>query len=337
MKKLSGFDLGMIIAFSVVALLGGGAWWYLSGKLSDAQANVSAAASDFDKYSSKEVYLPTSANEKIVQANIDLMKAQIDPLVQAKLESADNKIFAAAKQDPVAWKHDLDERVNRLNTAAKVHAVAVAPNFYYGFSRYLNTNPGDDKTMVLTKQLLGIEQISDILINDSVKAIPSVRRTYEEDDSFGGGGSGARSDKDYLPGHSTNVDGGIYTAYPFEFEFEATTDSFRKVVNDLVQSPYVFVIRSVTLQNSKMTSPQISELDKIAAEVAPQPAPDTSTPGAAATDAKPPTVGPRFLFGGETLHIRIKLDMIEWKGVVTAEAPSSGRPARNRPSPTGDN
>jgi hypothetical protein len=216
MKKLSAFDLGMIIAFAMVALLGGGAWWYLSGKLADAQAAVSAAASDFEKYSSREIYLPTRANEKSLQANIDLVKGQIDPLVHTKLQSADNKVFSAAKQDPVAWKHDLDERVGRLNGAAKVHGVAVPPNFYYGFSRYLNTNPGDEKTVVLTKQLLGIEQIANILIDASVKGIQTVRRTYDEDDSSGGGGSGgAKGDKDYLGGHSTNADGGTYVTYPY--------------------------------------------------------------------------------------------------------------------------
>ncbi len=33
MKKFSRFDLAVIIAFVVIALLGGGAWYYLSGQL----------------------------------------------------------------------------------------------------------------------------------------------------------------------------------------------------------------------------------------------------------------------------------------------------------------
>jgi hypothetical protein len=314
MKKLSGFDLAMIIAFSVVALLGGGAWWYLSGQLDAAKQSMGEAASNFEKYSSKEVYLPTDSNEKILQSNIDLMKGRLDPLVHDKLQSPDNKIFSVAKQDPVAWKHDLDDRVSRLNAAAKLHGVAVPPNFYYGFSRYLNTNPGDEKTMGLTKQLLGIEQIADILINASVKGIQTVRRTYNEDESSGNAG-GAKSDKDYLAGHSINADGGIYVTYPFEVEFEATTDSLRKVVNDLVQSPYVFVIRNITIQNSRLTSPQIADLDKMAGDQSQQPAPDASSPGAAADAAKAGR-GPQFLFGGETLHVKVRTDMIEWKGIA---------------------
>ena len=36
--QLSKFDIGMIIAFAVVGLLGGTAWWFLSGQLQTAQA-----------------------------------------------------------------------------------------------------------------------------------------------------------------------------------------------------------------------------------------------------------------------------------------------------------
>ena len=38
--KLSGFDLGIIIAFAVLTLLGGGAWWYLSSGLQTATDDV---------------------------------------------------------------------------------------------------------------------------------------------------------------------------------------------------------------------------------------------------------------------------------------------------------
>jgi hypothetical protein len=328
MKKISGFDLAMIIAAGIVAVLGGGAWWYLSGQLAAAQADVSAAASDFDQYSIKAAYLPTASNKKVLQDNIDRMKGVLDPLVHGKLQSADNKIIAVTKQDPLAWKHDLDDRVGRLDSEAKVHGVAVPPKFYYGFSRYIDTNPGDEKTIALTKQLWGIEQIADILIDAPVKGIQTIRRTYDEDDSSGNAfnSGGPKSDKDYLPGHSSNGDGGIYAVYPFEVEFEATTDGLRKVVDDLVKSPYVFVIRSVAIQNSKLTSPQISDLDKMA-----PPPPQSSSvtdfsPGAVAASAKS-TQGPQFLFGGETLHIKLKIDMIEWKGVAAAaEAAPSARP-----------
>jgi len=328
MKKLSGFDLAMISAFVVVGLLGGGAWYYFSGQLATAQSDVSSAASDFEKYSSKATYLPTTTNVKILQDNISLMKAGVDPLIQAKLQSADDKILTVTKQDTVAWKHDLDDRVKQLNSAAKLHGVAVAPNFYYSFSRYLNTNPLDEKTVVLTKQLLGIEEIANILISAPVKGIQTVRRTYEEDDlsSNSSNSIAPTGDKDRFTGRAINADGGVYTDYPFEIEFEATTDTFRDVVNALIKSPYVFVIRNIAVQNSKTTSPQLTDLDRMAGPSS-APSVSESSPGAVAASAKS-TIGPQYLFGGETLHIKLRIDMIEWKGMAAAEAtPASG----NRP------
>ena len=135
MKKLSlsGFDIGAIIAAVVIALLGGGAWWYLSGALQDAQADDASAKSDYDKYSTKYDIVVSPSNGNILQANIDLLKAQLDPLIQSKLLPKENKLSTIDKKDPVAWKHDLDNEVQRLTGAAKNHSVTVPPNFYFGF------------------------------------------------------------------------------------------------------------------------------------------------------------------------------------------------------------
>src|SRR5271154_5093523 len=102
MKKLnlSGFDLGVIIAFAVVTLLGGGAWWYLSGQLQTAVDDVHKAKADFDRYSSKYDIVVDPSNEKPLQANIDLLKAQLDPLIHTKLQPKENKLRSIEREDP---------------------------------------------------------------------------------------------------------------------------------------------------------------------------------------------------------------------------------------------
>ncbi len=115
MKKISGFDLGIIIAFVVVTLMAGGAWWYLSGQLQVAQDDVHAANDAFKKYSANSKYLVvvSAANQKALQANIDLIKAQLGPLIKADLQPKDNKLHSVEKEDPVAWKHDLEDELSR--------------------------------------------------------------------------------------------------------------------------------------------------------------------------------------------------------------------------------
>jgi hypothetical protein len=323
MKKLnlSGFDLGVIIAFAVVTLLGGGAWWYLSGELQDAQTAVANADKDFKTYSTKSNVVVSSSNETSLRANIDLLKAQLDPLIHAKLQPKENKLRSIEKEDPVAWKHDLDDEVHRLNSAAKLHGVTVPPNFYFGFSRYLSQSPSDEQTAVLRKQMVGVEQLATILLNAPVKAIQAIRRTYEEDPHTGAGNaSGSTTEMDHLGGYSLNAAGNAYTDYPFEVDFETTSENLRTVINNLIQSPYLFVVRTLSIQSSSPNSPMTSDLDKLAG--GPAPSVIDTPPGEVAATAS--TKGPQFLFGGNsTLKIKARIDMIEWKATVS-DTPSPG-------------
>jgi hypothetical protein len=316
MNKLSRFDLGMIIAFVVVALLGGAAWYYLSGQLQAAQGDAAQAASDFDTYTKKEVYLPTASNVKTLQNNISVMTAQLDPIVAGKLQSPKSGLQNLRTVSTVDWKHDLDDEVGKLNAAAVTHGIVVPKNFYYGFSRYLNTNPTEDATPVLQRQELAIGEVANILINAPVHEIIAVRRTFEEDaPTDSSTRSSATMSGDQLPGHSIEAPGGVYTAYPFEFEFDVkNVDAFRKVVADLTASNYVFVIRSIMMQNQRLDSPKVQDLAQIAGVT------DNSgtslinsSPGAVA--AAQPTVGLRYLFGDETIHIRARIDLVDWHGI----------------------
>jgi hypothetical protein len=336
MKKLSlsRFDLGFIIAFAVVALLAAGAWWYLSGQLQTAQTDVANAKADFDKYTSKSGVVVSPSNGKTLQDDIDLLKAQLDPLIQTKLMPKENTLRSIGKEDPVAWKHDLDDDVHRLNSAAKVRGVGLPKNFYFGFARYLSQSPNDEQTAVLSKQLVGVEQLATILINAPVKDILAIRRTYEEDPHTGAGqASGSTMDKDHLGGYSLNAAGNAYTAYPFEVDFDATSENLRVVINNLNKSPYLFVVRTLSIQNSKPTSPLIGDLDKLAGPPPPPSSPDTPPSEVPA----PPKKGPQFLFGNSALKIKARIDLIEWKAETSqaTPVPAQAVPRKTPPTPGG--
>ena len=120
----------------------------------------------------------------------------------------------------------------------------------------------------------------------------------------------------------------MYTAYPFEVEFTCDTEGFRRVVNGLMQSPYVFVIRGVTVENSKPASPKIADLDKMAGTSAASASLINSSPGEVA--ATQSTVGPQFLFGDETLRVHARIDLIEWHGIFTATSAAGSTTGRGR-------
>jgi hypothetical protein len=300
--------------------------------LESAQGEAEAAAGQFDTYSKKEVYLPTRSNLTTLQNNISLMTAQLDPLVKSTLQSPKNGLGGIQQIDTVAWKHGLDDEVSHLNAAAKTHGISVPDGFYYGFSRYLNTNPNQDATTVLEKQQLAIGAISDILINAPVRSIVTVARTYEEDGDVAPSSIAptrpGQPGGSQLGGHSVDSPGGVYTAYPFEFEFDADTESLRAVVNGLMKADYVFVIRSVMVQNEKLDSPKTTDLPQMAGVNGDsQPSLINSSPGAVAATPPTPTVGLQYLFGDEALHVRMRIDLIDWHGVA---APAEANPGNGR-------
>jgi len=320
--KLSGFDLGFIIAFVVLTVMGIGAWWYFSGLLTAAQQSVTSAKSDFDKVSSNTKYkvVVSAANAKNLQGNIDLLKEQIDPVIMAKFLSKDNKLGSINNEDPVAWKHDLDDEVHRLNTEAKNHLVSVPANFYFGFSQYRSQNPQDDQTGVLSKQLVAIDQITTALINAPIHGIMAIRRTYEEDSNSSS--APGQGDQDRLAGHSLTEIGNIYTAYPFEADFETTSEDLRTVMAALMNSPYVFVVRTVSIQNTVLNSPQVGDLEKMGGSSSTTPSMNDTSPGEVAASA--PTKGPQFLFGNSFLKVKMRIDMIEWNAGLVGSSTASG-------------
>jgi hypothetical protein len=332
--QLSGFDIGMIIAFVVVGLMGGGAWWYLSGQLQAAQQQDQQVKTDYDGNSVKSGIIVSAANAKTLKENGDLLKAQVDPIIGSDLLAKGNGINAIGKEDPVAWKHDLDEDVRALTTDARSSVVALPADFYFGFSRYLTESPSDESTAVLSKQRTAIKAIAEILINAKVNSIDKVRRTYEEDPHAASAAPSAddHTAGDQLGGYAVTAKGGYYVAYPFEFDFNATAETLRPVIDELIKSPYVFVVRTVEVHNDKLTSPTADDLAKMAVPTggAAASAIDAGPGGVAAAAA--PTVGPQYLFGNSILHVKIRVDMIEWKPVPTpitgagAKTPTTPRP-----------
>jgi hypothetical protein len=333
MKKLSGFDLGIVIAFGVVTLLGAGTWYYLTQyMLQPAQDDVKTADATLNQYSTKYDVVVSAYNSKILQANIDLLVSQLNPLIKSTFLPKENRIPSMGREDPVAWKSDLDNDVAALTALAKTRGVSLPPNFYFGFSRYLSQSPNDDQTAVLSKQLQSVVQITTILFNARVKGVTAIRRTWEEDPHTvaSGGGNTTNVDSDRLSGFAVTAPANAYVAYPFEFDFETTSENLRPILNGLLQPPYVFVLRSISIQNSAVDSPRENDLERMA-----------GTPAASMIDSSPgevaaitSTKGPQYLFGNSTLKVHARIDMIEWTGgtLDTSAKPIGAVPPKNSAS-----
>ena len=101
----------------------------------------------------------------------------------------------------------------------------------------------------------------------------------------------------------------------------------RTVISGLIQSPYVFVIRTINVKNSNPNSPAISSLDAMAG-TPPSSVVETSPGEVAATVS---TKGPQYLFGNETIAVKLRVDLIEWTADVSAISSASAPAANGKP------
>ncbi len=165
----------------------------------------------------------------------------------------------------------------------------------------------DQSTLVLGKQLVGIDQLTNILINSSVKRISAILRSYEEDPHAAN--AVGQDAADHLGSFAVTAAGNTYTAYPFEVDFEASPENLRTVLKGFIDSPYLFVLRAITIQSDHLGSPDSNTLDRMAGISAASLI--GSSPGevGAATSTRPP----QYLFGNAILKVRARVDMIEWK------------------------
>jgi hypothetical protein len=310
--QLSKFDIGMIAAFVVIGLLGAAAWWYLSGQLQAAQTACTNVAGDYNSYATSKGIIVSQANAKALAANSALLQTQIDPIISTTLLSKQNDLSNVSTMDPVAWKHELDDDVKTLTGEARNHSVTLKDKFYFGFSRYLTESPSDAATAVLTKQRKAVKTLAEILINSQVKSIASLRRSYEEDAHSGPGSltGGDRSEADQVSGYAVVIPD-TYTAYPFEMDFDASPEALRAILDGLLKSPYLFVLRRIEVHNEQLDSPRVDDLSRMAGNSAGTPSLISTGPGDAAA-ASAPAPGAQHLFGYGALHVKMRVDMIEW-------------------------
>jgi len=305
--KLSKFEIGMIAAFVVVTGAGIGGYIYTSGLVETSKADLTNANAELQKLV-KQRYLPSDANIKMLEGNVSSLSAALKPIQEQILKSPENKLGQMQAQNPVTWKNsDLDQTVQRLTALAKGRRVALPTDYYFGFSRYQKSNPSEQATLTLGKQLYGVEQLATKLFESgdggSVVALRSIRRTFDEDATAaqGGGADGGEA----LRGTSQLGSGKLYRVYPFEVEFVGTTSGLRAYLNSLFKTPVLFVVRSLQVTNSKIESPKVGDLGKGSNEKA----------------------GRDFVFGGEQLTVLVRVDMIEWLGSQGAEA-AAAAPAK---------
>lgn len=303
--KLTQIQIVALAGILGIVVLGLGGYFYLASQLSATQEEIVQQNAERQKLLSRP-YTPSAANIKGLGENNEVLTAALKQLNE-RLRSPESKLASVSQVNAIVFKQYLAEERKKLVALAASKNVALPANFYFGFSRYVNQNPEDRDTAFLGKQWLAINELSQLLCLSGVGRIENIRRTFDE---VGGGDNkdaaslGTEAGSEILRGKMQVLSRGLYSVYPFELEFMAKPAALRSFLGKVLSTPNIFVVRAVYV-NSVMPSPR--RLEDLAKEVG-------VSPGGASTAARPPVPA----MGFEEVKVRLRIDMVDWSGEMTA-------------------
>jgi hypothetical protein len=308
--------ISALIAFAVIGLLGGGAWFWTSTQLDQAVQDRANVMQELSSLSAKGIF-PSPANLKTVKDNLTATTT-LDASMEPKLAGAAAALAPYIGPDgkglgPDAWKQLLIEKREDLKKLAESSKVQVGDDFYFAFKRYRLASPPAGATRELGIQLAGIEALSRILFEARIHALQDIRRVFIEESGPTPGGVGS---DEVLAASVVEGTGGLYKVYPMEIRFQATPAALKRVLNSLNAHPQFFIIRFITLENQKTAVPRRSEVLSQASSGASAPNDSGDRPSAPGRLLIP-------VLGQELLNVRMRVDHILW----TAPASSTAKAA----------
>lgn len=312
MSQLPKHLVASLIAFVVIGLLGGGAWFWTAGRLDTALAEYGSVTQQLQTVQAKG-FFPSSQNLKLLESNQEAVAALSKELLP-QMDRA-NEMFAAFLSpdkkglSQEAWKEKLVSTREELKKSAEHANIDLADDFYFGFKRYRVASPPAGATRDIGIQLAAIQEMSHLLIKAHVSGIKEIRRVMVEDTGLPAPAGGS---EEALAAAAVDGAGGLYRVYPFEIKFQSTPQAMNKFVNELSRSPMVFLVRFMVVENEKNTVPRRSEF--------------AASAPAEGTEAK--LLVP--IIGQEQINTRMRIDLVYWNGVPPEKKPPG--PPKPRPA-----
>ncbi len=297
--KLNSFEWTILSLMGVILLAGSIGLFLISGKVEEKKTELDTHTRDLTTISGR-IHYPSSENMALLKENSKQIEGFIISL-KPTLQSSENRLSEIKEIEAVEFKEQLSKTVDDLRALAKAKPVIIPAEFYFGFSRYQKQNPKKKDTVVLGKQLLGVEKMVALLIACGPQKIDSIARSFEEEGEVKKGGA---LEPEQLKFSSFNHPEGFYTSYPLEVEFVGVTSTLQQFLNEIGKLHYLYVVRSCYMTSLK---PVPSRLDELQRQYA------TLTPTAGTQAVKVPPIVP--VLGEEKIKFKVRVDLIEWHGV----------------------
>ena len=196
---------------------------------------------------------PSRPNVETVQRNAQEMKT----LVGGFLTAFQGPSIDIAPLEELEAKQRILLRCRQMAEMLTKGEVKHPEKFQFGFERYASYPPKKEHTPLLLKQLSVTEELVRLLAEAHVHDLTAVRRV-EFEDTFGGGRPSSAYDPKAEPLISQNgkfefveQPNYLYASIPFDLEIICDTDALNKLLTGLSRSPYVLIVRILTVENEK--------------------------------------------------------------------------------------
>jgi LAS superfamily LD-carboxypeptidase LdcB len=212
---------------------------------------------------------------------------------------------------PSDFQNRLRESVRDIGRSAQQVGVALPEGFYMGFEQYRESLPDTAATPLLTSQIDAIEQMVRILIKRRVDRINFIKRAaLEQEGSAALTAASAAPPNPAMAKATAAAAPELITRHPIEISFAAAPSAFREALNEIVESPRLFVVRALQVKNQVDKGPvRGAGLDANAAAGTPgaptQPTTDAS--GQPLPEKGPPPL--RYIAGQEKVDVLAYIEL----------------------------
>jgi uncharacterized membrane protein YgcG len=279
-----------LTVFIAVMVIGIGALGYLAygayGAYAEATDDYNSLATTKHQLESRVPYPNEENLQKFQQERDQALNA-----TRSLADSLSKMVLPPENMSAFEFQNKLRQTVNQVNDDAEKAGVKLPAKFAMDMDRYLTAPPSEDAAGPLGRQLDTLKMAVEILINQHVDALVSLKRSSLEQEAVAGtgganaGGAGARGGAGGGArnrgfgggaGGGGGGGGGAVQTYPFELQFTSGQITFKSVLNAFVQSTdQFFITRTLHIQNSNSTPAAKASADA-SANATPAPTPDTS-------------------------------------------------------------
>ncbi len=241
-----------LAAFLGVIIVVGGALSFLLftayGHYAEVSTQYDSQVAELKRLQGLDLY-PNEANLKKyeeVRTNYQQAVNQLQTKLASLEPPAENPPLT-----PLLFQDKLRQVVEETVRHAQASGVGLPEGFYLGFEQYRGAPPDTAATPLLTRQLYAIQNLVDILINQHVEKLSSIKRGLLTQEA------GAPTP---APGANPGKPGGapalpLVAKYPLEITFTALPSSFREVLNRIISGKDLYVIRALQVKNQMDKGP----------------------------------------------------------------------------------